>query len=392
MHCVTRVACLGLLLFSHLVHAAVYQVGPNKPYKRPSEVATIVRDGDTVEIDAGIYAGDVAVWRKHNLTLRGVGGYAHLRADKQAAQGKAIWVIKGNNTTIEQIEFSGATVEDQNGAGIRLEGSDVVIRKCFFHDNENGILGGGGEVLIEYSEFSHNGYGDGQSHNIYISEKTGFFTLRFSYTHHASVGHNVKSRARENRILYNRIMDEVDGRASYAIDLPNGGIAYIIGNLIQQGPLNENSTVLAYAPEGLRHPKNELYVVNNTFVNDYANTSRFIAVPEGVAPVRVVNNIFVGIGALVNRQVEMQSNLSVNDAGLVDRSGFDYRLRKNSPAINAGSDPGSANGLKLVPEWHYVHPLRRAVRTIVDGTIDIGAYEFTGDTAFHRGTSVPASN
>ena len=142
----------------------------------------------------------------------------------------------------------------------------------------------------------------------------------------------------------------------------------------------------------MRHPKNELYVVNNTFVNDYANTSRFIAVPEGVAPVRVVNNIFVGIGALVNRQVEMQSNLSVNDAGLVDRSGFDYRLRKNSPAINAGSDPGSANGLKLVPEWHYVHPLRRAVRTIVDGTIDIGAYEFTGDTAFHRGTSVPASN
>jgi len=32
-------------------------------------------------------------------------------------------------------------------------------------------------------------------------------------------------------VLYNRIMDEADGNSSYAVDIPNGGRAYLIGNL-----------------------------------------------------------------------------------------------------------------------------------------------------------------
>ncbi len=384
---ITRCAIsgLGLFLFAHLVHAAVYQVGPDKPYKHPSEVAAIAQTGDIVEIDVGTYAGDVAVWRQHNLTLRGVGGYAHLRADRKAAQDKAIWVIKGNNTTVEQIEFSGATVPDHNGAGIRLEGSGITIRKCYFHDNENGILGGGGKVLIEFSEFAHNGFGDGQSHNMYISENTRRFTLRYSYSHHASAGHNVKSRARENRILYNRIMDEKDGDASYAIDFPNGGVSYVIGNLIQQGPKTENATILAYGPEGLRHPRNELYVINNTFVNDYGEGG-FVTVANGAGRVRIVNNIFLGPGAPVNRPVEMRTNLTALNAGLIDRGGFDYRLLANSPAIDAGSDPGTANGVNLTPVSQYLHPRRHKARQ-VNGPIDIGAYEFTGGKAERRKAS-----
>jgi len=34
-----------------------------------------------------------------------------------------------------------------------------------------------------------------------------------------------KSRAYENVILYNRIMDEPDGTSSYNIDLPNGSLS-----------------------------------------------------------------------------------------------------------------------------------------------------------------------
>ncbi len=57
---------------------------------------------------------------------------------------------------VENIEFSGATVPDQNGAGIRQQGDNLTVRHCYFHGNEDGILGGGGvasEVLIEYSEY-----------------------------------------------------------------------------------------------------------------------------------------------------------------------------------------------------------------------------------------------
>jgi hypothetical protein len=173
--------------------AATLQVGTGKTYAVPSEAAAAASDGDVIEIDAGLYSGDVASWYAGNITIRGVGGMAHLEAAGENAEGKAIWVIKGDNVTVEFIEFSGATVPDQNGAGIRAEGSGLTIRHCSFHDNEEGILGGAGEVLIEYSEFGNNGYGDGYSHNMYLSGNVTSFTLRFCYSHHARVGHIVKS-------------------------------------------------------------------------------------------------------------------------------------------------------------------------------------------------------
>ena len=120
--------------------AVTLEVGPGRALTRPSQAAAIAQDGDVVAIDAGTYTGDVATWRANGLTLRGVGGRAHLVANGQSAQGKAIWVIQGNNTTVEAIEFSGAAVRDRNGAGIRQEGAGLTVRDCSFHDNENGIL------------------------------------------------------------------------------------------------------------------------------------------------------------------------------------------------------------------------------------------------------------
>jgi hypothetical protein len=160
----------------------VLRVGAKRELKRPSAATQIARDGDIIEIDAGTYDGDAAIWRQHRLTIRGVGGRAHLRANGAHAEGKAIWVIKGNDTTIEAVEFSGAKVSHRNGAGIRLEGASLTVRDCFFHDNENGILTGANpasDIVVEHSEFAHNGFGDGYSHNLYIGSVRSF-TLRFS--------------------------------------------------------------------------------------------------------------------------------------------------------------------------------------------------------------------
>ena len=60
----------------------------------------------------------------------------------------------------------------------------------------------------------------------------------------------------------------------------------------------------------------------------------------------------------------------------LDLPNFDYRLTKDSPAINAGTDPGVIDGFNLVPEWQYVHPMKKQKRTIC-GNIDVGAYEFS---------------
>jgi len=85
-------------------------VGPGKARTRPSMAAADAKDGDVVEIAAGTYAGDAAVWTANNLTIRAVGGRALLNANGASAEGKAIWVIKGANTTVENIEFSEAQV------------------------------------------------------------------------------------------------------------------------------------------------------------------------------------------------------------------------------------------------------------------------------------------
>ena len=395
----------------------VLSVGPGKRYARPSDAAKAARHGDVIEIQAGVYNGDVAVWRADNLIIRGVGGRPHLKAQGMAAQRKAIWVIKGNNTTVENIEFSGCRVRDLNGAGIRQQGVNLTVRRSYFHGNEIGILGGSNRnsnILIEHSEFSHNTIDydryerEGRrvnrsrtpGHNIYIG-RVRSFTLRYSYVHHATIGHNVKSRARTNLILYNRLMDEGDGRSSYIIDLPNGGDSYLIGNLLQQSRNTENSSMVNYGSRG-NNPRQELYVVNNTFVNQRGNGIYLRRKSDG--PMVVINNIFSGGGMLATTAGTIRSNLIVEpksvgkrlqnlifgrgknisednlivpDAGFIDPASYDYRLAAQSPAIDAGADPGKAGGRSLLPVWSYRHPSAADARK-TKGKIDIGAYEFGG--------------
>src|SRR5947207_12487138 len=137
---------LCMIVYCETSLAKLYQVGPSRTYTAPSKVMNLVSDGDTIDIDAGPYSGDVGTWTKNDLVIRGIGGMAHVDAAGKNAQGKAIWVITGKNTYIENVEFSGCTVPDHNGAGIRQEGDNLELRHCFFHDNEDGVLTGASPV------------------------------------------------------------------------------------------------------------------------------------------------------------------------------------------------------------------------------------------------------
>ncbi|MBW8886552.1 MAG: hypothetical protein JF616_02240 [Fibrobacteres bacterium] len=371
-----------LLLFAGCASslARTLEVGPGKAYAFPHQAADVAIDGDTVAIAAANYEGEVATWKANDLVLRGVSRYARLHAPADIPNGKAIWVIQGKRTTVENIEFYGAAVPDLNGAGIRQEGDGLVVRNCFFHDDEDGILGGGGaasEVVIENSEFAANGHGDGYSHNLYISNIASF-TFRFCDTHHAKVGHDLKSRAQKNFILYNRIWDGAEGTASMEIDLPNGGTSYVIGNQIQQGPASENSTILNYGAEGLSNTGKDLYVVNNTFVNDRTGGGSFVSVASG-GTAKIINNIFAGPGTAISGSADTAADWTGNDPGFLDRQGYDYRLADGSPAIDKGKDPGTAGGFSLLPVSQYV-PNAQGMSRPAKGPLDIGAYE--AGTAF----------
>jgi hypothetical protein len=356
--------------------AATLLVGPQHALKSPSAAAKVARHGDIVEIEPGVYAGDAAVWTQNRLTIRGRGGRAHLRADGAHAEAKGIWVIKGSQTTIEAIELSGAKVPHRNGAAIRLEGAGLLVRDAYFHHNENGILTGRNlesDIVVEHSEFAHNGAGDGQSHNLYIGTVRSF-TLRYSYSHRAIVGHNVKTRAIKNYILYNRIADEQDGRASYAIDLPDGGLTFVLGNVIHQGPENDNRTVVAYGAEGYKNPLNELYFVSNTVINDDPNGGRFLFIQPGAHTVRVINNLFAGSGELFAGKAEARSNLRIAKGHFVDPDKLDYRPKPRAAGVGKAIDAGSAYGFSLRPSAEYRHPLQMRARSAI-APLDVGALQ-----------------
>ncbi|MBK9264383.1 MAG: hypothetical protein IPM54_31865 [Polyangiaceae bacterium] len=371
------------LFSTSFASAATLEVGPGKPYASPCQAVAAASDGDVIEIDASVgYGGDVCGWSKNGLTLRGVGGLAKIDAAGKNAQGKAIWVIAGNDTIVENIEFTGATVPDQNGAGIRQEGANLTVRGCYFHDNENGILAGNNAnstITIEYTEFANNGFGDGQTHNLYINH-VGKLVFQYNYSHHAKIGHLLKSRATENWVLYNRLTGE-DGTGSYEIDLPNGGRSFIIGNLIHQGPNTDNGSIVSYRREGPHadNPSTELFVVNNSFVNERPNGGTFLNIDSGVTePVIVRNNIFVGPGTLTNQANAVLASNFQGDPKFVNQAAFDYHLDASSPCADMGEEPGTGGGIDLTPKFHYVHPADATGR-VTKGVIDIGAYELGGD-------------
>jgi hypothetical protein len=341
------------------------QVGPRRTLHTPAQAAALARDGDTVEIDAdGTYSGAnaAATWTASYLTLKGVGGRAHLQGGTGIGP-KAIWVIQGKHTSIEHLEFSGAAVPAKNGAGIRQEGQGLTVKDSHFHHNENGILGGGGpqsHIVLERTEFASNGAGDGQSHNLYIGEVASL-TMRGCYSHHARVGHQVKSRAMETRLEYNRFADEAEGDSSYAIDTPNGGVVTLLGNIIHEGPGSSNHGVVAFAAESKRHPTQDLTVQYNTFLSTKPRRVTWLQL-GGSPTVRTANNLFIGQGTLVPGAGNLAVPVMQDPwAALVPSA--------TMPGVDAGVADVPA------PPHQYVHPHRVQPRPLV-GAPDVGAVEW----------------
>jgi hypothetical protein len=337
--------------------ANAIQVGPARAIKTIAAAAAAARDGDTVEIDAGTYTGDVAVWTQRNLTIRGVGGRPRLDAGGTSAEGKAIFVVRGDNVTIENIAMVNCRVPDQNGAGIRHETGRLIVRNVVFDSNENGILTGAGSTMtldVIDSQFINNGYGDGQSHNLYVGD-IARFTAQGSWFTRARIGHLLKSRARQNFILYNRLTDET-GTASYELEFPNGGMAFVIGNLIQQTATTDNTNIVAYGMEGLPYSANELYLAHNTIVNDRSAGGVFVAAVAG-STATLVNNLFVGPGSMaLNGASTLTGNASVTAAEFVNPATYDYRLTSGSARRGTVAAGGTGGGQSLVPTRQYVHP------------------------------------
>ena len=354
----------------------VIHVGPERAIKTIAAAAGAARAGSTIYVDSGEYVGDVAVWTQDQITVRAVGGRVKLVAGGASAEGKAIWVVRGGQMSVEGFDFSDARVSGNNGAGIRFERGQLKIDSCTFTNNENGILTSNqadATLDIKNSEFGYNGYGDGQSHNLYVGS-IARLTVTGSYFHHARVGHLLKSRAAENHIFYNRLTDEVGGSSSYELEFPDGGIAYVVGNIIEQGSQTQNPHIISYGAEGYTGSRNELYLVNNTLNDNRPKGGIFLRVKPGNVTLMAVNNLLIGPGKLESAGPGVfQNNFNVGWDAFVQLVRDDYRLKPASELLGKAVDPGMANGVNLRPQAEYAHP--RSTKAIPAGRHNPGAMQ-----------------
>ncbi|MFQ5535028.1 MAG: hypothetical protein ACE5EM_09445 [Sphingomonadales bacterium] len=221
----------------------------------------------------------------NRLTIHGVsgpdGGRPHIftrpeiRSHRKSLCGKALWVIGGNDVTVENLVFSGAHVAGDNGAGIRLEGINLTVRNSLFYENDMGILGGPGcnpnkvdqrnrdsFVRIEGSTFKFM-----RSHNFYVlCVGTLYFIDSITAANGlpADARHDLKGRGKilelggkhlfksvsHNVVVENsKFLDTFEdyaGHSSFLIDMSGCGDIRIANSLFMQNSRTDNRTALIH--------------------------------------------------------------------------------------------------------------------------------------------------
>jgi len=189
--------------------------------------------------------------------------------EREACEGKAALVLRGRSATVTGLIFQSMSVPDRNGAGIRLEQGNLVVRESLFRNSEGGILSANdhnSRILVEQSTFSGIGAcpdGGDCSHSIYIGEYGGL-TVRRSRFERGTGGHYVKSRAARIEVTDSSFDDTAGHKTNYMIDLPAGATGIIARNTFVQGRDKENySAMIVVAAEGVVNSSNGLTVADN---------------------------------------------------------------------------------------------------------------------------------
>ena len=375
-----RRTALLLALTATGASAAVITVGPGESVETIAAAARLAQDGDTVLIKGGTYRGDVAVWTQKQLEIRGIDGRPVLIADGKSAEDKAIWVFRNGDYTVDNIEFRGARVPDGNGAGIRFERGKLAISNCLFEDNQMGLLTANyedAELLISDSIFSTAPHdGPTLNHLLYIGKITRV-SITGSRFHSGFKGHLIKSRARNTDLRYNLIYDGPAGEASYEVDLPNGGDALLIGNIIGQSAASQNPVIVAFGAEGPTWPNSRLQMSHNTLISQGWRPAWFVRSWAERLPadttITTRNNLTVGVGVFTTLLPGSHSGNCPLLPGALDPATLELTLGDSSWLRGLASP---AEPPALTPQAEFAFP--RGTRSLPPTTQwTPGAYQST---------------
>ena len=189
--------------------------------------------------------------------------------DGVTCEGKAALVLRGAGARIDGIVFQNMRVPDGNGAGIRLETSDLEVVNAMFRNSEEGILTADdpeATLSIDRSTFSRLGRCDrglSCAHSVYTGIYGRVIVTRTRFEK-GSGGHYFKSRGISVDVRDNSFDDTQGTATNYMIDLPSGSVGQIAGNMFVQGRDKENySALIAVAAEERKNPSRGLVIQGN---------------------------------------------------------------------------------------------------------------------------------
>lgn len=227
----------------------------------------------------------------------------HAIFDGVTCEGKAALVLRGAGARVDGVVFQNMRVPDGNGAGIRLESSDLEVANSLFRNSEEGILTAddpAATLTIDRSTFSRLGRCDrglSCAHSVYTGIYGRVIVTRTRFEK-GSGGHYLKSRGIAVDINDNSFDDTQGTATNYMIDLPSGSVGRITNNFFIQGRDKENhSALIAVAAEERKNPSRGLAIAGNraSLPSDMGRKSVFVADWSGEALAIGTNELGPGL-------------------------------------------------------------------------------------------------
>ena len=360
--------CLGLgmgMSTGAAMAQTLWLAGPDGAAMTLADALQKAQDGDTIELLSGEYSGGLVI-EGRKLTLRGMAGSKPpvIKGNGKPGSSKGLWTVRGGQVTLQNLEFRGARGADGSGAGVRHEGGELNVERCNFFDNEHGIFSSNDDTALLRIDASAFGLAPkvvGGLHHILNVGRIAKLSITGSRFQQGFEGHLIRTRARENIISYNFIHDGVRGGASYEIDIANGGLATVIGNVIGQGADSQNPVLLAYGSEDRAWDKNVLLVAHNTFVNYGWLPAWVMRVFRDHLPVDAevvaINNLVIGAGIFTwGASGFFEGNRHATWGMVRDIETYAFELPAGSMWRSSGVDPRSVKGRDLSPKAEFEWP------------------------------------
>jgi len=360
--------------------ATTWNVGPTRTYTMPSTVVGLVKEGDTVLIDAGTYRDVQCVWTVNLLTFIGIGTVVLLPETTQMAT--STWTLAGMNYTVRNIEFRNGVERSEGGVGLLVTGQGCTVDSCVFARNRGGVKfaqDGPSSPLVYASLFEENEDVDVEAASVQ------YLTVLRCWFRGSANAVNIRSSASFHNITLNLFTDE-RGASLTTIDLQRGGYTQMYGNIFHGARVVDSlkqdaKHFIRYATDVAPYPDwtHHLECAWNTFVNDVDSIAFIESTGTLAATLEIKNNLFAGKGIQIQDTTDSGrvtidtagnfADSTVDSVGFVDASKQNYHLTAWSPVRDHWQSPHIQQMLV-----EYKHP--RQERPRPGGGINVGAFDY----------------